>query len=117
MSSTLKGYVNSELLVTPGELEQQLRGSVPPLVIDLRSAEKFAQGHVPGAVHLDLFGVSLIDTQPAPLEAFLWMVGHLLTTRGVSQDRSTVVYDEQSGIRAARAFWFLVVRPFLFLSS
>lgn len=107
MSSTLKGYVNSELLVTPGELEQQLRGSVPPLVIDLRSAEKFAQGHVPGAVHLDLFGVSLIDTQPAPLEAFLWMVGHLLTTRGVSQDRSTVVYDEQSGIRAARAFWFL----------
>mgnify|MGYP001288292142 FL=1 len=107
MSSTLKGYVNSELLVTPGEFEQQLRGSVPPLVIDLRSAEKFAQGHVPGAVHLDLFGVSLIDTQPAPLEAFLWMVGHLLTTRGVSQDRSTVVYDEQSGIRAARAFWFL----------
>lgn len=107
MSSTLKGYVNSELLVTPGELEEQLRGSVPPLVIDLRSAEKFAQGHVLGAVHLDLFGVSLIDTQPAPLEAFLWMVGHLLTTRGVSQDRSTVVYDEQSGIRAARAFWFL----------
>ena len=71
MSSTLKGYVNSELLVTPGELEEQLRGSVPPLVIDLRSAEKFAQGHVLGAVHLDLFGVSLIDTQPAPLEAFL----------------------------------------------
>ena len=107
MSGMLKGYVNSELLVTPGELEQQLRGSVSPLMIDLRSAEKFAQGHVPGAVHLDLFGVSLIDTQPAPLEAFLWMVGHLLTTRGVSQNRSIVVYDEQSGIRAARAFWFL----------
>ena len=103
----LKSYVNSELLITPGELEQRLRGSVPPVVLDLRAAEKFAQGHVPGAVHLDLFGVSLIDTRPAPLEAFLWMVGHLLTTRGVSQHRRTVVYDGQSGIRAARAFWFL----------
>ena len=103
----LKSYVNSALLITPGELEQRLRGSVPPVVLDLRAAEKFAQGHVPGAVHLDLFGVSLIDTRPAPLEAFLWMVGHLLTTRGVSQHRRTVVYDGQSGIRAARAFWFL----------
>ena len=107
MSAMLKGYVNSELLITPEELEQQRCGSVPPLMIDLRTAEKFAQGHVPGAVHLDLFGVSLIDTRPSPLEAFLWMVGHLLTTRGVSQDQPTVVYDEQSGIRAARAFWFL----------
>ena len=107
MPAMLKSYVNSELLITPGELEQRLRGSVPPVVLDLRAAEKFAQGHVPGAVHLDLFGVSLIDTRPAPLEAFLWMVGHLLTTRGVSQHRRTVVYDGQSGIRAARAFWFL----------
>ena len=30
-----------------------------------------------------------------------------MTTRGVDGRRTVVVYDDQSGIRAARAFWFL----------
>ena len=102
-----KGYANPELLIAPRELAQRLGDADPPTLIDLRPAEMFARGHLPGAVHLDLFGVSLIDTSPAPLDAFLWMIGHLLVARGVSADRTVVVYDDQSGIRAARAFWFL----------
>ena len=78
-----------------------------PVLLDLRPAEAFAAGHLPGAAHLDLFGLSLIDTDPAPLAAFLWIIAHLLTARGVDAGRPVVVYDEQSGIRAARAFWFL----------
>lgn len=107
MCATSKGYANPGLLITPRELDQRLGDAEPPTLIDLRPAEVFTQGHLPGAVHLDLFGVSLINTSPAPLDAFLWMIGHLLVTRGVSADRTVVVYDEQSGIRAARAFWFL----------
>ena len=107
MSVMSKGYANPELLIAPGELDERLASAEPPTLIDLRPAEVFAQGHLPGAVHLDLFGVSLIDTGPAPLSAFLWMVGHLLVSRGVSAERTVVVYDDQSGMRAARAFWFL----------
>ncbi len=77
------------------------------LVIDLRPAEEFARGHLPGAVHLDLWGVSLIDTSEAPLRAFMWMIGHLFGLRGVSNERAVVVYEHDSGMRAARAFWFL----------
>ena len=102
-----KGYANPELLIAPGELDRRLGLADPPTLIDLRPAEVFTQGHLPGAVHLDLFGISLIDTSPAPLDAFLWIIAHLLVTRGVSADRTVVVYDDQSGIRAARAFWFL----------
>ena len=102
-----KGYANPSLLITPTDLDRRLDDTKPPTLIDLRPAEGFAQGHLRGAVHLDLFGLSLIDTGPAPLDAFLWMISHLLVTRGVSADRTVVVYDEQSGIRAARAFWFL----------
>lgn len=58
-------------------------------------------------MHLDLWGVSLIDTSDAPLRAFMWMIGHLFALRGVSPDRPVVVYETDSGIRAARAFWFL----------
>jgi thiosulfate/3-mercaptopyruvate sulfurtransferase len=78
-----------------------------PLLLDLRPAEQFAAGHLAEALHLDLWGLSLIDTSEAPLRAFMWMIGHLFSLRGVTPDRPVVVYEEESGIRAARAFWFL----------
>ncbi len=105
----MKGYANPQLLVTPRELSAMLgaAGARPPLVLDLRPPEEYTAGHIPGAVHLDLWGVSLIDTDPAPLKAFMWMIEHVLVTHGVDAATPVVVYDEQSGIRAARAFWFL----------
>ena len=103
----MKGYANPELLTTPAALAQAQKSAAAPLVIDLRPPEIFAAGHIPGAVHLDLWGVSLIDTDPAPLKAFMWMIDHLFNLRGVTAGTPVVVYDEQSGIRAARGFWFL----------
>jgi thiosulfate/3-mercaptopyruvate sulfurtransferase len=37
----------------------------------------------------------------------MWMIEHVLVVHGVDRATPVVVYDEQSGIRAARAFWFL----------
>ena len=96
-----------ELLLSPRQLDAAIKGDRAPLLIDLRPAEQYASGHLPGAVHLDLWGVSLIDTSEAPLRAFMWMIGHLFSQRGVTPDRTVVVYEADSGIRAARAFWFL----------
>lgn len=42
----------SELYITPTELQQQLTTSQPPTVIDVRSAEEYAAGHLPGARHI-----------------------------------------------------------------
>jgi thiosulfate/3-mercaptopyruvate sulfurtransferase len=105
----MKGYANPHLLVTPAQVSKMLAstGSRRPLVLDMRAPELYVVGHIPGAIHLDLWGVSLIDTDPAPLRAFTWMIEHLLASHGVTADTPVVVYDEQSGIRAARAFWFL----------
>jgi thiosulfate/3-mercaptopyruvate sulfurtransferase len=94
-------------LTTPDALAAGLAGPAPPLVLDVRPAEDFARGHIRGAIHLDLWGVSLIDTSEAPLRAFMWMVGHLFSLRGVTPDRPVVVYETDSGIRAARVFWLL----------
>lgn len=103
----MKGYTNPQLLTTPQGLAEALTGSGQPLVIDCRPPEAFANGHIPGAVHIDLWGVSLINTDPAPLAAFMWMIDHILNLRGVEAGTPIVVYDEQSGLRAARAYWFL----------
>jgi thiosulfate/3-mercaptopyruvate sulfurtransferase len=105
------------LLVAPRELAAVLgltQGEPPdhpfaalPIVVDTRPAESFAQGHVPGAIHLDLWGFSLIDTDEAPRRAFLWMIHHVLEQRGINARRPVVVYEDTSGMRAARLFWFL----------
>ncbi|HEX2443510.1 MAG TPA: sulfurtransferase [Vicinamibacterales bacterium] len=97
----------SDLLVSPAELAGLLAATGGTQVIDLRPAEDFARGRIPGAIHLDLWAFSLNDTDPAPLKSFLWMIAHVLAARGTDPSRTVVVYDEKSGIRAARAFWFL----------
>ena len=105
----MRGYANAHLLVTPLELSRILdtTGVTRPLLLDLRPPEAYTGGHIPGAIHLDLWGVSLVDTDPAPLKAFMWMIEHVLAVHGVDGATPIVVYDEQSGVRAARAFWFL----------
>ena len=105
----MKGYENSHLVLSPGELAALIEGDAAsrPLLLDLRPPEAYAAGHIPTAIHLDLWGVSLIDTDPAPLAAFMWKIEHVLALHGVDAATPVVVYDEQSGVRAARAFWFL----------
>lgn len=111
-----KGFDRPELLIAPRELAGAigLTGiapspplAAPPIIVDARPAESFAQGHIPGAVHLDLWGFSLIDTDDAPRAAFLWMIHHVLEQRGISAARPVVIYDDTTGMRAARVFWFL----------
>jgi len=100
------GYTHSGLLTTPQELKKKI-GSPDLILIDTRPAEEFARGHIPGSIHFDLFGLSLIDTSPAPLRAFLSMMHHLFEMRGVELEKEVVFYEETSGMRAARGLWFL----------
>ena len=105
----MKGYANPGLLISPGELASMVEeaAGARPLLLDLRPPEAYVAGHIPTALHIDIWGASLIDTDPAPLKAFLWMIEHLFAVHGVDAATPVVVYDDQSGVRAARAFWFL----------
>jgi thiosulfate/3-mercaptopyruvate sulfurtransferase len=88
-------------------------GLVPRLndvtLIDLRPAEDFAVGHIPGSTHVDIYGISLNDSSEAPLNSFLAIFRVLFGSRGVRADRPVVIYDHESGERAARAVWLLAV--------
>jgi thiosulfate/3-mercaptopyruvate sulfurtransferase len=99
-------YANPDLLWSVAELKDRL--SDPQLVLmDMRPPEAYSNGHIPGARSFDIFGISLIDTRPEPLEAFLWMIEHLIQAKGVTNDSKVVVYDDIAGMRSARLFWFL----------
>jgi thiosulfate/3-mercaptopyruvate sulfurtransferase len=99
-------YTRETFLISAEALKQKL-GSDNLCLIDVRAAEDFAQGHIPGAVHFDLFGLSLVDTSEAPLKAFMHMIHHIFELRGVSESKEVIVYENNSGMRAARALWFL----------
>lgn len=38
--------------ITAPELQRALRQEPPPVLIDIRSAEQFGAGHLPGALHI-----------------------------------------------------------------
>jgi len=101
-----KEYTREKLLTTPVELQKKL-GASDLCLIDVRPAEQFAQGHISGAVHFDLFGLSLVDTRQAPLQAFMYMIHHVLELRGVTETKEVIFYEQNSGMRAARGLWFL----------
>jgi thiosulfate/3-mercaptopyruvate sulfurtransferase len=48
------------------------------------------------------------ECDPAPLKSFLWVIEHLLASRGVSADRRVWWHTKRRRVSlAARAFWFL----------
>jgi thiosulfate/3-mercaptopyruvate sulfurtransferase len=103
---TDRGYANPHLLWNSAELHARLND--PQLcLIDTRAGEEYSQGHIPGAQLFDLFGISLSDTDPAPLKAFSWMIESMMSFRGVSLEKTVVFYGDTSDTRAARGFWFL----------
>lgn len=101
-----KQYTRETLLTTAAELQQKL-GAANLCIIDTRPAEDYASGHIPGATHFDLFGLSLVDTTDAPLKAFMFMIHHVFELRGVSEAKQVVFYGMNSDMRAARGLWFL----------
>ncbi len=103
---TAHDFPDKRYLITAQELNERL-GTVT--VIDLRPAEDFALGRIAGSRHLDLYGVSLNDSAEAPLKAFLAIFPTLFGARGVTHDKPVVIYDHESGERAARAVWLLAV--------
>lgn len=99
-------YVNPHLIWSVDELKSRL-SDARLVLMDLRPPEAFSNGHIPGARSFDIFGISLIDTRREALDAFLWMIEHIIQAKGVNNDSTVVAYDDIAGMRSARLFWFL----------
>ena len=100
-----KNYANPQLLISPKELIGRLKDE-SICIVDTRPTHEYAAAHIPGAIHLDLYSLSLNDTSERPLKAFMWMIAYLLRQRGVDPTKRIIWYDDVSGICSARGFWF-----------
>ena len=102
----MKDYANPRLLIAPQEV-RQLIGTPGLHLLDCRPTEAYVAGHLPGAVHADLYGLNLCDSDPGPLRAFLWMIGYLFGIKGIDQRQTVVLYDDTTDWRVARTWWLL----------
>ena len=99
------GYARPELLMETDSLAKNLND--PKLrIVDLRAADKYQAGHIPGSVNLNsnqldqMYGTV---QNVAPPEKVAEVVGNL----GISNDTKVVLYDDNNTLTAGRVFWVL----------
>ncbi|EGG41621.1 rhodanese domain-containing protein [Candidatus Nitrosarchaeum limnium SFB1] len=94
------------MLITSTELNSILND--PNIIIaDTRSFKEYSEGHIPGAVNLDLFAFHWIDTTKQGIENFNNQSKNLLSFLGVTPEKKVIFYDSVSGMLAARGVWLL----------
>lgn len=102
---TDKGYINPQLVISAEELKSILDDTSICLV-DTRPTHEYVAGHIPGALHLDLFGLSLINTRKETFDTFMWMIAYLFQQRGLDPEKTIIWYENISGTKASRGLWF-----------
>jgi thiosulfate/3-mercaptopyruvate sulfurtransferase len=95
-----------EFLIEPREL-QALAQKDELLVLDARRPADYAKGHIPGAVNFSTYDDFVLDTRPEGLAAFARNLVARYAGVGVSKFRPIVVYEDDTGMRAAREAWML----------
>ena len=78
------------------------------ILADTRSFKEYSEGHILGAVHLDLFTFHWIDTTKQGIENFNNQAQNLLSILGVTPEKKVIFYDSVSGMLAARGVWMLM---------
>lgn len=95
------------MLIQTSELEKTLDDS-NLVIIDARSFKEYSEGHIPGAVNLDLFAFHWFDTTKEGIESFNRQTQQLFSFAGITNEKKVIFYDEVSGMLAARGVWLLM---------
>lgn len=77
------------------------------VLVDCRSYNEYAQGHVPGAVNIDLFYYHWLDTTKEGVKAFEKQMRVLFSFMGITKQTTVIFYDDVAGMSAARGVWLL----------
>ena len=80
----------------------------PNIIIDTRSFSEYKNGHIPGAINVDLFQLHWFDTSKRGIKDFNRQTRILLSRIGIQRERHVFFYDNVSGISAARGVWLLL---------
>ena len=77
------------MIISTSELNSILNDS-DVIIADTRSFKEYSEGHIPGAVHLDLFSFHWIDTTKKGIENFNNQTQNLLSILGVASEKKVI---------------------------
>jgi len=95
-------------LISSQDLYKSIKKLDNTIVIDARPFSEYKNGHVPGAVNVDLFQLHWFDTTKRGIRDFNRQTILLLSNIGIKKEHNVVFYDDISGILAARGVWLLL---------
>ena len=93
--------------MTPEWLHAHLADSTVR-VVDTRAAKSYAEGHIPGAVPLDVYSLNVTDTSADGMRAWIGQMEEALSAAGVADGQTVVFYEDVAGQFATRGLWALV---------
>jgi thiosulfate/3-mercaptopyruvate sulfurtransferase len=96
------------LLISTKCLHKAIQKKDDTIIVDTRSFLEYKNGHVPGAVNIDLFQLHWFDTTKRGIKDFNRQTQLLLSNIGIKKNSMVVFYDNISGISAARGVWLLL---------
>lgn len=96
------------LIVEPEELEPHLDDE-DLLLIDLCSAQSYASGHLPGAVHIPTTALVSGEKPATGKLPEAQRLESLFSSIGYTKDKQIVAYDDEGGGWAGRFIWTLDV--------
>lgn len=94
------------MLLEPEQLQSHL-DNPELLIVDLRSPEAYAQGHIPHAVNLAYADIIRAEPPVGGLLPDAARLSRVLSAIGLTPDKHVVAYDDEGGGRAGRLLWTL----------
>ena len=95
----------TDFLIEPSGLDAAM--ATGAVLIDARQAGAFKKGHIPGAMPLSTYNLLATDSSLDGMKVFAQSMADRFSSVGVTTERPVIVYDEETGMRAAREVWML----------
>src|SRR5215213_46228 len=76
-------------------------------VVDARTAEQYARGHIPGALHSDQNLLRMPDSSDSTISRFYEIATAEVRRLGIERADRVVFYEDFSGASAARGVWMM----------
>jgi thiosulfate/3-mercaptopyruvate sulfurtransferase len=74
-------------------------------IVDTRSFNEYLNGHIPGAINIELMQYHWNDTSKQGINGFNRQMRHLFSNIGINGKSFLIFYDNISGPSAARGVW------------
>src|SRR5258708_20312117 len=94
-----------KFMVEPSELAAELNAGA--VLIDAREPGAYKRGHIPGAMPLSTYDTLVTDSSLEGMRRFAEAMAQRFSSVGVTNQQPVIVYDDDTGMRAAREVWIL----------